>query len=268
MDYATWSRAFNMHFGYWRWGMNPFRREPMLEEMNRQVLSRLGLEDLGREELILDLGCGLGATMRSLARSCGKRNVLGVTVVPWQVEQAATLNAGFEPFLRVRQESYLALPLESESAAAAYALESHCYARGEDKGDFYRELFRVLKPGARFVVVDGFTLRSRHSRLFQRLLGEISRGWAVDCFPHLPAVWERLEELGFEQLQRVDFSWNIAPTALHAPFLTLGFALSRWLKGEPLNAVRWNHLRACFLSLAVGMHRRDFGYWLISGRRP
>ena len=30
MDYAAWSPAFNMHFGWWRRGMNPFRREPML----------------------------------------------------------------------------------------------------------------------------------------------------------------------------------------------------------------------------------------------
>ena len=39
MDYRTWSARFNMHFGYWRRGLNPFRREPMLEEMNRQVVS-------------------------------------------------------------------------------------------------------------------------------------------------------------------------------------------------------------------------------------
>jgi len=25
-DYYAWSHAFNMHFGYFRWGMNPFRR--------------------------------------------------------------------------------------------------------------------------------------------------------------------------------------------------------------------------------------------------
>jgi MPBQ/MSBQ methyltransferase len=40
-DYAAWSAAFNMHFGFFRWGMNPFRREAMLEEMNRQVFDRL-----------------------------------------------------------------------------------------------------------------------------------------------------------------------------------------------------------------------------------
>ena len=42
-DYAAWSKAFNMHFGFFRWGMNPFRREAMLEQMNREVLDRLRL---------------------------------------------------------------------------------------------------------------------------------------------------------------------------------------------------------------------------------
>jgi SAM-dependent methyltransferase len=262
MDYATWSPNFNMHFGYWRWGLSPLSREPMLEEMNRQVFSRLGLEGLAAEDLVVDLGCGVGASMRSLERGWGRRNLLGVTVVPWQVEQAARLGS------RVQLASYLDLPLESGSVAAAYALESHCYAHGPDKGDFYRELYRVLKPGGRFVVVDGFTTRERRGRFFDWLLGEISRGWAVDCFPHMPAVWSGLQELGFEDLQRRDFSWNIAPTALQAPFLSFGFALSRWLAGERLNRVRWDHLRACLLSLAVGMHRGDFSYCLISGRRP
>lgn len=262
LDYATWSPAFNMHFGYWRPFLNPLRREPMLEEMNRQVFSRLGLETMGPEELVVDLGCGVGASMRSLERSWGPRNLLGVTVVPWQVEQAALLGS------RVQLASYLELPLESNSAGAAYALESHCYAHGLDKGDFYRELFRVLKPGARFVVVDGFTTRDRRGRIFEWLLSEIRRGWAVDCFPHLPAVWSGLHELGFADLRRHDFSWNIAPTALHAPVLSMSFALSRWFAGERLNRVRWDHLRACLLSLAVGMHRGDFSYCLISGRKP
>ena len=32
-DYEAWSRRFNMHFGYWRRGLNPLRLEPMLDEM-------------------------------------------------------------------------------------------------------------------------------------------------------------------------------------------------------------------------------------------
>src|SRR5215471_17366137 len=61
-DYAAWSREFNMHFGYYRAGANPLRREPMLEQMNAEVLTRLHLNAI-TEPSVLDLGCGLGATL-------------------------------------------------------------------------------------------------------------------------------------------------------------------------------------------------------------
>lgn len=43
LDYAEWSREYNMHFGYWRLPMNPLRREPMLDEMNQRVFAELEL---------------------------------------------------------------------------------------------------------------------------------------------------------------------------------------------------------------------------------
>src|SRR5258708_38988724 len=45
-DYAAWSREFNMHFGYYRAGLNPLHRESMLEQMNAEVLARLHLDDI------------------------------------------------------------------------------------------------------------------------------------------------------------------------------------------------------------------------------
>jgi len=85
-DYAAWSREFNMHFGYYRAGVNLLRRETMLEQMNAEVLARLKVEGIAEPQL-LDLGCGLGATLRSFARRLPKAWLLGITRVPWQVER-------------------------------------------------------------------------------------------------------------------------------------------------------------------------------------
>ena len=67
MDYGAWSPHFNMHFGHWKWGMNPFKLEPMLRQMNQEVLNRLGLENTPLP-MVLDAGCGLAATSRYMAR--------------------------------------------------------------------------------------------------------------------------------------------------------------------------------------------------------
>src|SRR5262252_8260329 len=86
-DYAAWSREFNMHFGYYHAGANPFDREAMLEQMNAEVLARLHLDGIAEPQL-LDLGCGLGATLRSFSRRLSHPKLWGLTRVPWQVEQA------------------------------------------------------------------------------------------------------------------------------------------------------------------------------------
>lgn len=268
LDYRTWSPEFNMHFGYWRWPMNPFRREPMLEAMNRAVVDALELTS--QESTILDLGCGLGATMRSLARQIPKLKVRGFTIVPWQVETARELNANFGPRLEVRQGNYLELPVASGSVDGAYSLESSCYAPGECKSELLEELHRVLKPGSRFAVADGFTTTSEaeRPRLLRPLLRWSREGWAVPCYASKTPFLNKLKSLGFVDIEVRDISWQIAPSVLHAPPTVFGFALKRLLQGEQLNAVRWQHLRACLVALAVGLFRAHFSYLLVRGRKP
>ena len=84
-DYAAWSPHFNMHFGFFRRGINPFIREAMLEQMNREVLHRLQLPETRQSpsiQRILDMGCGLGATLRSFARHLPSADLHGITLVP------------------------------------------------------------------------------------------------------------------------------------------------------------------------------------------
>ena len=267
LDYEVWSPEFNMHFGCWRPGLNPFSREPMLDEMNFQVARRLHLTHEPRE--VVDMGCGLGATMRTIARIYNGAKVVGVTLVPWQVEHGRSLNESYGDRLQIRQANYMDTGLPPGCADAAYALESCCHAPGEDKGDFLEEMHRLLKPGGRFVVVDGFTTSesARRPALFRRLVDMSCQGWALPCFPSRAPFLEKLETLGFEELEVKDLSWSIAPTVLHSPILVVTFTLKKMLEGERLNRTRWNHLKSCFVSLGVGLYRRHFSYLLVSGRK-
>ena len=62
-DYRYWGETFNMHFGFWRWGMNPWRLEPMLERMNQEVIERI-TTGLRADARVLDLGCGVGTPLQ------------------------------------------------------------------------------------------------------------------------------------------------------------------------------------------------------------
>ena len=81
MDYYAWSKSFNMHFGYYRWGMNPFNREALLNQMNEEVLRRLELEKIV-DPLVLDLGCGLGTISRYMARKNPEAHFYALTITP------------------------------------------------------------------------------------------------------------------------------------------------------------------------------------------
>ncbi len=267
LDYREWSRSFNMHFGYFSIGMNPFRREAMLEKMNHIVFDRLDVDDT--TEVVLDLGCGLAAPCRSFARRYPHKRITGVTIVPWQIQQGNALNAaaGLQDRITLMQSDYTAMEIDSNSADRVYALESCCHSEGTDKAAFIKEMMRVLKPGQRFVIADGFIKMEpeKFGPLVRYCYEAIIKGWALPSFPNLDPFIQRLKKEGAEQIELEDISMRIAPSVLHAPFIVLYFFVKKLLQGEKLNKVRLGHLKACWLGLILGMHRRKFGYYIVTG---
>ncbi len=267
LDYGEWSKEFNMHFGYYRLWMNPFKREPMLEEMNRQVFNHLKLNE--DDKVIYDLGCGLAAPCRSFIKKCPNKKIKGITIVNWQVEKAKELNnaVGLDSSIELILGDYTELPFADNSADALYALESCCHTKGLDKAPFVNEMMRVLKPGKRFVIVDGFIKKEPES--FGALLGycykEICKGWALPSFPHIGLFTGAIKKFGGEKIQVKDFSFRIAPTAMQSPFAVVWFLIKKLFQGEKLNPVRLGHLKSCLLGFVLGMHRRSFAYCLITG---
>jgi len=271
MDYRAWSRKFNMHFGFYRWGMNPFRLESMLEEMSRQVFARLEAES-GMQ--ILDLGCGLGAPARTLIAEHAVA-VTAVTKVEWQIAMARQLEQGGGTGNAVRGTvtwklgDYTALDLPAASYQAAFSIEASCHAHGVDKAPFIAECARLLAPGARLVIADGFLKRSgRLPRWYAALLEYMTRRWAVEQFAEIEAFRDALARHGFDVIAIEEISWRIVPSVLHVPTVTL-----RWIAGElllhrkKLNAVRWGHVVACLIAPLVGLGRRYCGYYLVTARK-
>jgi MPBQ/MSBQ methyltransferase len=267
MDYGEWSREFNMHFGYYKFWKSPFNREQMLDEMNQQVFQNLGLDEAN--QIVYDLGCGLGAPCRAFAKKFPAHKIKGVTIVPWQVQKAQELtrNAGHEQQVEYIVGDYTKLPFEDNSADAVYGLESFCHAEGMDKAGVVKEMFRVLKPGQRFVVVDGFIKRDprEFGKVLRYCYNSICKGWALPSFPHLGRFVEALKKYGGAEIKIKDLSFRVAPSVLHAPFMVTYFLLKKMLQGEKLNPIRKGHLKACLLGLILGMHNHRFAYCFITG---
>jgi MPBQ/MSBQ methyltransferase len=267
-DYAYWSRAYNMHFGYFKWGMNPFRLEAMLNQMNQEVYNNLQIPD-NQASTVLDLGCGLGATARHFAQQNPQLSITGVSLVPWQIEQARVLTqeAGLSAQVEFWQADYTQLPFAEASFDFVYAVESSCYAQGWDKADLLREMKRILKPGGRFVVVDGFLKQTRLPFWLQGIYRQICKAWALSDFGEIHAFQQKLQDLKFDNLLIKNLSWNIAPSVAYVPKTTAKFLWHELWKVGKLAKERRNNVIAPILGIILGLSYPYFGYYMIKGQK-
>ncbi|MNU90206.1 Dimethylglycine N-methyltransferase [compost metagenome] len=270
-DYRAWSPSYNMHFGFWRLGLNPLRREGMLIEMNRTVGRALQLDTATPgPRCVLDLGCGAGATSRTLVGDDPALHAVTVTNVPVQNGIAARLDARAGVADRVAhvEADYTRTGLPAAQADGAWALESACYAEGTAKADFVREAARLLKPGARLVVVDGFLLRRQPGRLAGWLHRLWADSWAVPTLAQRDDFTAALRAHGFEDIAFTSLRWRVAPSALHIPVLATRFTLAElWKARGRLSPWRRKHIVASYCALALGMFWRDFDYAMVTARR-
>jgi SAM-dependent methyltransferase len=98
---------------------------------------------------VLDVGCGIGGAARHFAEhfDC---HVTGIDLTPEYIDIARTLSERTQTQHRVSFEtaSALDMPFESGSFDTAYTI--HAAMNIEDRAGLYREVARVLKPGAAF----------------------------------------------------------------------------------------------------------------------
>ncbi|MCR9144142.1 MAG: methyltransferase domain-containing protein [bacterium] len=273
-DYAAWSPEFNMHFGYFAIGMNPFRREAMLARMNDEVFDRLDFDD--RPGDILDAGCGLGTPARAAARRFANANVTGISIVPWQIEQARSraLADFADPndraaAPRFERMDFTRTDFPDAAFDRVYGIESVCHAPGLDKGDFLTEAARILKPGGRLVIADGF-LKQAHRPMpgpLDWITRTICRCWSLETFAGLKEFRAALIKAGFGEPRIEDLSWRIAPSVLHVPAVTARFLLKELRSGAKLTKQRRENLIAPMLAPLLGMARSRFAYLIVTAER-
>jgi SAM-dependent methyltransferase len=268
-DYAAWSPEFNMHFGYYRAGLNPLSREGMLEQMNAEVLARLRTDGIACPQL-LDLGCGLAATLRSFARRLPRSTLLGVTRVPWQVEHARTLNqaAGYADRIHILEADYEDIPLPSSACDGVLALESSCHARGTDKGVLLQEAHRVLRAGGRLVVADAFLSGRFVTALQQRIYRKLCECWVIEDVAELQLFFARLVKLGFREIRVEHLQMRVAPSVAHVPWVTLKFLVTDVVFGKrAMTPARWNNVLAPLLLPLVSAPLGPMSYCMITATK-
>jgi len=109
--------------------------------------------DLGPQDNVLDVGCGIGGTSRFIANRYGAR-VTGIDLTPEFVETGREINTrlGLQDRVSLRVADALETGLDDNSFDAATML--HVGMNIPDKPALFAEIFRTLRPGGRFALFD------------------------------------------------------------------------------------------------------------------
>jgi sterol 24-C-methyltransferase len=164
--------------------------------------------DLKPGDQVLDIGCGRGLVACHLATFAGA-SVTGINIEPSQVKFAAAFSrlSNLETQCRFVEGSLNdPLPFGNESFDAVYQIQAFTYVQNKEK--VFAEIFRVMRPGARFSYLDWVRLpgfdraNPHHVNLMNRTRAVLG---AVDT-PSPEEICDPMKKAGFEILLSQDAS--------------------------------------------------------------
>ena len=192
-------------FGWGRsWHFAPRQRGESLKASllrHQQYLAdRLSLQPGMR---VLDVGCGVGGPMGNLARYCGA-SFVGINSNAYQIDRAKQHTADVESLCSFIHGDFMAIPEPDDAFDAAMAIDATCHA--PDTTAAFREIFRVLAPGAYFAgydwcLTDRFDPQNTEHR---KIKHGIMAGAGLPDIALTPDVAKALHDAGFTVLESAD----------------------------------------------------------------
>jgi len=196
------------------WGPGVASRAEAFRYVEQLIANRIAVQleavTAGHRAHVLDLGCGVGATLIRVCQALGVEGT-GVTISAVQAALGtrAIADAGLASRVRCVEGDFGALPSDVPLVDAAWAIES--FVHGPSPERFFSEAARVIRPGGLLMICDDVrgTLASERAR---RTVQQFEAGWHVNSLLEPATLRELAAHAGFVHESMADLT----------PYLELG----------------------------------------------
>ena len=230
--------AASIHRAVWAEGVS--NRAQAFRYLDRLIASEL--EALGASFPaplhVLDLGCGLGASLFFLASEQAIVGT-GATLSGVQAQRARERSAalGLADRVQFLEADFLNLPETLAPAALAFSIEA--FIHGPDPAAYFRAAARYVAPGGRLILCDDFLgpqSSAPRSRRERRWLDEVRTGWLANSLVSVAEARDLAASAGFQLREDRDLTPALELRRPRDRALSLLVAFGRHL---PIPGYRW-----------------------------
>ncbi|HNH29308.1 MAG TPA: methyltransferase domain-containing protein [bacterium] len=215
-------KSYAIHYGYWDEKVKSFPES--LLRMNEVMAETAQIKS---HERVLDAGCGVGGSSIFLARTIGCKTV-GITLSANQVQRAKknAQNSGTAHLNEFKVMDYSHTDFEDASFDVVWGCESICYA--DNKEEFVKEVYRILKPGGRFIMADGMVQKFEDND--NPIVAKGRDGWAANYVETPERFKQFLENTGFTNITYRDITDHIMHSAKRLYWVSFPAKLNQWIR--------------------------------------